>query len=107
MERRTVIPNDGGNVTRSFATGANVWVVERDEDGCAVDVSGYMFLAKVIDAVIMTAYINNLKSVRETLSYHIQETAEKYNTDLAVFPADDCYTTQEEAEKALEAMNNG
>lgn len=28
------------------APGAEVWVVDRDEDGCAVDVSGYMFLAK-------------------------------------------------------------
>lgn len=83
------------------APGAEVWVVERDEDGCAVDVSGYMFLAKAGDAVILTAYVNNLENVQDTLAYHMQETAENYDTDLAVFPADDCYTTREEAEAAL------
>ena len=96
--------HDGRLVVQPCAPGAEVWVVERDEYGCAVDVSGYMFLAKAGDAVILTAYINDLKNVQDTLGYHMQETAENYDTDLAVFPAGDCYTTREEAEKAMEGM---
>jgi hypothetical protein len=88
------------------AIGEEAWVVERDEDGCAVDVSCYMFLAKAGDAVILTAYVNDLPNVQETLAYHMMETAANYGTDLAVFPANDCYTTREDAEKALEGMKN-
>lgn len=83
------------------APGEEAWVVERDEDGYAVDVSCYMFLAKAGDAVILTAYVNNLTNVQDTLAYHMMETAANYDTDLAVFPADDCYSTREDAEKAL------
>lgn len=83
------------------APGTEVWVVERDEDGCAADVSGFMLLAKAGDAVILTAYINDLENVQDTLAYHMNETAENYYTNLAVFPTDDCYTTREEAEEAL------
>ncbi len=96
--------SDGRLVVLPCAPGTEVWVVERDEDGCAADVSGFMFLAKAGDAVILTPYINDLDNAQDTLAYHMQETAENYYTNLAVFPADDCYTTREEAEKALEGM---
>ena len=75
--------------------------MERGEDGCAADVSSFMFLAIAGDAVILTPYINDLDNAQDTLSYHMQETAENYDTNLAVFPADNCYTTREEAEAAL------
>lgn len=93
--------HEGRLVVLPCAPGAEVWVVERDEDGCAVDVSGYMFLAKAGDAVILTAYINDLDNAQDILAYHMQETAKNYDTDLVVFHADDCYTTCEEAEAAL------
>lgn len=95
---------DGRLAVLPCAPGTEVWAVERDEDGCAVDVSGYMFLAKAGDAVILTAYINDLDNAQDTLAYHMRETARNYETNLVVFPADDCYTTREEAEKALEGM---
>ena len=78
-----------------------MYIVERDEDGKAFEVSGYMFLAKVGESVICTAYINSLETVEETLQYHVEETAANYDTDLAVFPLDDCFLTREEAEAHL------
>lgn len=86
-----------------FTPGEAVWVVERDENGDACEVSGYVFLAEVADAVILTSYINDLEYLEDLLDYHIEETRDNYATDLAVFPADDCYTDQEAAEAALKA----
>lgn len=81
--------------------GEDVWIVERDEDGNACEMSGYMFLAEVADAVIVTSYIYDLESLEDTIAYHIEQTAEDYDTHLAVFPAADCYADREEAEAAL------
>lgn len=81
--------------------GAEIWVVERDEDGVACEVSGYMFLAEVADFVIASGYINGMTRIEGILAYHAQETAENYDTDLAVFPAVDCWPTKEAAYAAL------
>ena len=86
-----------------FTPGEEVWVVERDEDGIACEVSGYVFLAEVAGAVILTPYINDLEDLEDLLGYHIGETRDNYDTDLAVFPAADCYTDQETAEAELKA----
>lgn len=82
--------------------GTEVWVVNRDEYGEACDVSGYMFLAEVSGFVILTDYINDMESLGDAMAYHAEETSENYDTNLAVFPADDCYLTREEAKAALE-----
>ena len=86
---------------RVFMPGEQAWVVERDEDGHACDVSGYMFLAEVAGAVILTPYINDIDDLEGTMQHHIEETAENYDTDLAVFPLADCYCAREEAIQAL------
>ena len=91
--------HDGRLVVQPCAPGAEVWVVER-QGRYAVGAHRYMFLAKAGDAVILT-HINGFKNARDALAYHIQESALDF-AELAVFPADDCYTTREEAEKALE-----
>lgn len=90
-------------VRQTFTPGEEVWVVERDVDGNACEVSGYVFLAEVADAVILTPYINDLEDLEDLLDYHIEETRGNYDTDLAVFSAYDCYTDQEAAEAALKA----
>lgn len=77
--------------------GAEVWVLERDEDGAPCDISGYMFLAQSGESVIVSPYINGMKRFDDILAYHEQETAENYDTALAVFPAEDCFTTREAA----------
>lgn len=85
-----------------FTPGQSVYVVERDEDGNACETTGYMFLAKSAGAVILSSYINDMETLEETLQYHIEQTAEDYDTNLAVFPASDCYETLHQAETALE-----
>lgn len=82
--------------------GAEVWVVERDEESIACEVSGYMFLAEVADFVIASGYVNGMTHIEGILAYHAQETAENYDTDLAVFPAVDCWPTKEAAHAALD-----
>ena len=86
-------------------TGAEVWAVERDESGVACEVSGYMFLAEVAGFVIASSYINGTKHIEGILAYHAQETVENYDTDLAVFPAKDCWPTREAAHAALNSEN--
>lgn len=86
---------------KDLIPGADVYVVERDDRGVAVDFSGYMFLAVAGHAVICTPFINDLETLEETLDYHIQETAEDYDTALVVVPVEDCYSTQYGAKEAL------
>lgn len=81
--------------------GDEVWIVERDEDGVACEVSGYMLLAKSGDYAIVSGYINGMEHLNGIIAYHIRETVENYDTDLAVFPAEDCYATREAAHAAL------
>lgn len=92
---------DGRLVVQKATPGNNVWVVERGEIGEPYDVSGYMFLAQVGDYVILSAYINDLDDLGSTMTYHAEETADNYDTSLAVFPATDCYLSREEADAAL------
>ena len=81
--------------------GAEVWVVERDEESIACEVSGYMFLAEVADFVIASGYVNGMTHIEGILACHAQETAENYDTNLVVFPAVDCWPTREVAHAAL------
>lgn len=81
--------------------GDDVFVLERDENGMACDVSGYMFLAEVGGRAIVTPYINNMDDLDGILGYHVEETAENYDTDLAVFPMEDCFTDRETALEVL------
>lgn len=97
---------EGRLVEQKMNPGTEVWVVNRDEYGEPYDVSGYMFLAEVSGFVILTAYINDLESLASTMEYHAEETSENYVTDLAVFPAGDCYLTREQAEAALKGENH-
>ena len=81
--------------------GREVWVVERDKDGNACEVSGYVFLAKVAHAVILTPYVNDLEDLKGILDYHIEETWSNYDTDLVVLPAADCHLTKYGANSAF------
>lgn len=98
---------DNGVIAPPCKAGNEVWVVERDECGDAHDIAGYLFIAVAGHAVILSPIIGDLETIEETLDYHIAETAENYDTNLAVFPLNDCYTTREEAEAALKGETNG
>ena len=84
-----------------FIPGEDVYVVERDEYGEPTEVSGYMLLAIVEQAVILTPYINDLETLDETLDSLIDETRDSFDVDLAVFPLEDCYKTRDEAHAAM------
>lgn len=90
-------------MNKNFIPGEEVWVVERDEAGNATDVSGFVFLAEVESAVIVSPYINDLEDLEELLEYHIEETAANYDTDLSVFPSCDCFAIRGDAEAAYKA----
>lgn len=79
--------------------GDDVWVIDR-EDGEAVGVSCVLFLAKSKGCIIATAQINDY-DLDKIIEYHINETQDEYDTNLMVYPDDDCFLTREEAEKAL------
>lgn len=78
-----------------FIPGMPVWVIERDEDGVACEVCGYVFLAHVDGVVILSSYIGDY-DLEGMLEYHIQCTAEDYDTRLCVFPAEDCYVSKDD-----------
>lgn len=99
--------HDGEADEPVFTAGDLVYIIERDEDSIPVDVSGYMFLARVGDYAIASGWINDLETAEETLAYHAGETRDNYDTDLCVFPFEDCYATQDEARAILgEAICN-
>ena len=85
----------------NFTPGCNVWIVERDEEGCPVGVAGCMFVTDVLGYAILTSYINDLETIEETLEYHEQECWENYDTDLVVARLSDCYSCKEFAEEAM------
>ena len=88
----------------NLKAGSEVNVVERDEAGEAVEATRYMFLAVAKEFVICSPFIacaGGCKDIDGTLLYHAQETAEDYDTDLCVFPIEDCYETIEEAKEAF------
>lgn len=80
-----------------FTPGMPVWVIERDEDGNACEISGYIFLAHVECVVIVTSHINDY-DFDGILAYHVQCTAEDYGTSLCVFPDEDCYASKADCE---------
>lgn len=87
---------------KKITPGETVWVVERDCDGYATEVTGYLFMAEVSQAVIVTSKIYGLRDFAEVLEYHMEKTREDYETDLSVFPSEDCYSDKEAAIEAIE-----
>lgn len=87
---------------KNLTPGECVWVIIRDEIGEPAEINGYMYLAHVEDAVILTPYINSLTKVEDVIEHLIKETAEDDWLPLVVFPDKDCYLSYEEAQAALE-----
>lgn len=81
--------------------GHEVWIVERDEDGEPECVTGYVFLAKVKDYVIVAGFLNGSGDVDEILKDQAVQTLIEYNGDLPIFSACDCYLDKESALKAV------
>lgn len=80
--------------------GATVWVIARDEDGNALEVEGYVFLARVEGAVILTPKVNDY-DLAGIMAYYVEQYAEFEEASLAVFPAADCYAKKTDAVAAF------
>lgn len=87
----------------TFVPGGMVWVVERDEDGNAIAVTGLIFVAEVAGAVIATPKVYGREGLEEVMKYHIEETASNDCTELSVYPAKDCYLRRSDAKKEFAA----
>lgn len=84
--------------------GAEVWVVERDEDDAVCAVYSYMFLAEVDAFIIASPYVNGIEHLEGILAYHARETVRNYDPELAVFHTGDCFATREAALAARDAQ---
>ena len=84
--------------------GEEIWFVDRNESGEPIDITGAVFLAQSKGCIIATSYINDY-DLTETIEYHINRTQDNYDTNLLVYPIEDCYVTKEEAEQALKARS--
>lgn len=89
-------------VEKHFEPGQRVWIVERDEDGEAFDVAGYVFLAEVAEYAILSPYVNHHDDLEYLLDYHRQQTNTDYDADLPVVCITDCFASQKAAHFALD-----
>lgn len=87
---------------KHFEPGQEVWIVERDEDGEAVDISGYVFLAEVAGYAILSPYVNECGDLEYLLDYHRRETASDFDADLPVVLLSDCFASLTAARHALD-----
>ncbi len=92
---------EGRCVVQKFAPGSEVWIVERDEDGEATEVSGFVFVVSVSGVAIVSSSINNCSDLDFILGDFVEETASSFSGDFSGYPISDCYKSQEEAEAAL------
>ena len=92
---------EGRCVVQKFAPGSEVWIVERDEDGEATEVSGFVFVVSVSGVAIVSLSINNCSDLDFILGDFVEETASSFSGDFSGYPISDCYKSHEEAEAAL------
>ena len=87
---------------QGYEAGDAVWVLARDENGVPFDVVQQMYLATVRNAVITVTYLAN-HSVDDVTACLIESTRFNMDTDIEVFPLQDCFFSEEDAKKALDS----
>ena len=92
---------EGRCMVQKFAPGSEVWIVERDEDGEATEVSGFVFVVSVSGVAIVSPSINGCSDLDFILGDFVEETASSFSGDFSGYPISDCYKSHEEAEAAL------
>lgn len=92
---------EGRCVVQKFAPGSEVWIVERDEDGEATEVSGVVFVVSVSGVAIVSPSINGCSDLDFILGDFVEETASCFSGDFSGYPISDCYKSREEAQAAL------
>ena len=94
-------------VVQKFAPGSEVWVVDRDEDGEATEVSGVVFVVSVSDVAIVSPSINGCSDLDFILGDFVEETASSFSRDFSGYPLSDCYKSHEDAKAALRRERDG
>ena len=94
---------DEKRVNAQTPAGSTVWIIERDEYGNALEVCGWVLLARVAGAVIASPKVYGRDTLEDLMQYYAEEYAEYESCDLCVFPERDCYTTKTAAQVALAA----
>ena len=92
---------EGRCVVQEFIPGGEVWVVERDEDGEATEVSCFVFVVSVSGVAIVSPSINGYSDLDFILDDFVAETAGSFSGDFSGYPISDCYKSYEEAEAAI------
>ena len=98
---------EGRCVVQEFIPGGEVWVVERDEDGEATEVSCFVFVVSVSGVAIVSPSINGYSDLDFILYDFVAETAGSFSGDFSGYPISDCYKSYEEAEAALQREQDG
>lgn len=84
---------------KELTLGSTVWVVERDEDGVAQTVTGYVFLTNLLEWVIASPMLGESSDPNIILSNQAATTAEGLTPDLYVFLKKDCFAKRDDAKK--------
>ena len=98
---------EGRCVVQKFAPGSEVWIVERDEDGEATEVSGVVFVVSVSGVAIVSPSINGCSDLDFILGDFVEETASSFSGFFSGYAISDCYKSHEEAEAALRREQDG
>ena len=98
---------EGRAVVQKFAPGSEVWIVERDEDGEATEVSGVVFVVSVSGVAIVSPSSNGCSDLDFILGDFVEETASSFSGFFSGYAISDCYKSHEEAEAALRREQDG
>ena len=88
-------------MAEKFNPGDSVFVVLRDNGAHPLEVSGYIFLARVQDTVFASPIINGHRDLEMILCYLMSVTETDDELPLVAVPVDDCYHTKDEAKEAM------
>lgn len=104
MERITELAQadkEGRCVVQRFSPGQTVWVIERDEDGEAYDLSDYVFVTSLRGIALVSPKINGSSEIDAILMDQVESRINYSDGCIEAYTADDCYLTREAAEKAI------
>lgn len=92
---------EGRVVVQRFSPGQTVWVIERDEDGEAYDLSDYVFVTSLRGIALVSPKINGSSEIDAILMDQVESRINYSDGCIEAYTADDCYLTREAAEKAI------
>lgn len=98
---------EGRVVVQRFSPGQTIWAIERDEDGEAYDLSGYVFVTSLRGIALVSPKINGSSEIDVILMDQVESRINYADGCIEAYPADDCYLSREAAKKALGGGGDG